>query len=218
MKSAGQFSDLALKAPQKKSSQQSKIMNILLERASTLNASVEQIAKKIDNNPYPVKPAGGGAFNAQVAHAINLINAGVDAPLLKITLSGFDTHENQPNRHTNLLKQLAKGVARLQTELSKTDNWNNTLVMSYSEFGRRAAENKSNGTDHGTAAAHLLFGGNLNGGLHGQHPDLGKLVNNDLQHTLDYRALYSSVIQDWLRLPSNAFSEYQADELRGLFS
>lgn len=218
MKSAGQFSDLALKAPQKKSSQQSKIMNILLERASTLNASVQQIAKKIDNNPYPVKPAGGGAFNAQVAHAINLINAGVDAPLLKITLSGFDTHENQPNRHTNLLKQLAKGVARLQTELSKTDNWNNTLVMSYSEFGRRAAENKSNGTDHGTAAAHLLFGGNLNGGLHGQHPDLGKLVNNDLQHTLDYRALYSSVIKDWLRLPSNAFSEYQADELRGLFS
>lgn len=218
MKTAGQFSDRELKAPSDKSAQQSKMMNLLLDRASTLNASVEQIARKVENNPYPVKPVGGGAFNAQIAHAINLINAGVDAPLLKITLSGFDTHENQPNRHTKLLKQLAVGVARLQTELSKTDNWNNTLVMSYSEFGRRASENKSNGTDHGTAAAHLVFGGNVNGGFHGLHPDLGKLLKGDMQHTMDYRALYSSVINDWLKLPTNKFADYQTDALSGLFS
>ncbi len=218
MKTAGQFLDRTLNTPTENNQQQNKMMNLLLDRAATLNASVEQIAKRVDTNPHPVKPVGGGPFNAQIAHVINLINAGVDTPLFKITLTGFDTHENQPNRHANLLKQLAKGVARLQTELSKTDNWNNTVVMSYSEFGRRAAQNKSNGTDHGTAAAHMIFGGSVRGGFHGQHPDLGQLVNNDLQHTLDYRALYSSIINDWLKLPSNTFADYQAKELNGLFS
>lgn len=218
MKTAGQFLDRTLNTPTENNQQQNKMMNLLLDRAATLNASVEQIAKRVDTNPHPVKPVGGGPFNAQIAHVINLINAGVDTPLFKITLTGFDTHENQPNRHANLLKQLAKGVARLQTELSKTDNWNNTVVMSYSEFGRRAAQNKSNGTDHGTAAAHMIFGGSVRGGFHGQHPDLGQLVNNDLQHTMDYRALYSSIINDWLKLPSNTFADYQAKELNGLFS
>ncbi len=218
MKTAGQFSQRSLKTPAEKELQQNPMMKLLLDRAETLNSSIEQIAKKVENNPHPVKPVGGGPFNAQIAHAINLINAGVDTPIIKITLSGFDTHENQPNRHKNLLKQLAKGVARLQKELIKTDNWQNTLVMSYSEFGRRASENRSNGTDHGTAAAHLVFGGNVQGGFHGKHPDLGKLVSGDLLHTMDYRALYSSVINDWLKLPSNTFRDYQTDALSGLFS
>lgn len=218
MKTASQFSNRDVSAPSDLQPQNNPLMNLLRDRAATLNASVEQIAHKVENNPHPVKPVGGGPFNAQIAHAINLINSGVDAPLLKITLGGFDTHENQSYRHANLLKQLATGVARLQSELTKTDNWNNTLVMSYSEFGRRAAQNKSNGTDHGTASAHFIFGGNVNGGFHGQHPDLGQLVNGDLQHTMDYRSLYSSVIKDWLKLPSNAFQDYQSDKLKDLFS
>lgn len=217
MKTAAQFSDNGLKAPSENTRQKNPMMDLLLDRAKTLHASVEQIAAKVESNRHPVRAAGRGAFHAQIAHAINLINAGVDTPVIKISLSGFDTHENQPNRHTQLLRQLAKGAATLKKELSKTDNWNNTIVMSYSEFGRRAAENKSNGTDHGTAAPHFLFGGNLSGGFHGRHPDLGNLLNNDLQHTMDYRALYSGVLEDWLNLPSNAFSQYRTEELKNLF-
>ncbi len=222
MKTAGQFSSRESgntpPSANSNAAQQNQMMNLLLDRAAALDNSVQQIARKVDNNPHPVRPVGGGPFNAQIAHVINLINSGVDTPVLKITLTGFDTHENQISRHANLLKQLAKGIARLENELRKTDNWDNTLVMSYSEFGRRAGENKSNGTDHGTAAAHFVFGGSVNGGLHGQHPDLGQLLNGDLQHTMDYRALYNSVLTDWLKLSSNTFADYRSDELTALFS
>ena len=218
MKTAGQFAGRSLDSPSTKKNHKSNAMNLLLDRAATLNASIAQIANKVENNPHPVKPVGGGNFNAQVAHAINLINSGIEVPVIKISLSGFDTHENQPGRHTGLLKQLAKGASTLQKELSKTDNWNNTVVISYSEFGRRAAQNQSNGTDHGTAAAHFVFGGNISGGFHGQHPDLGQLVGGDLQYTMDYRALYSSVLENWLNLPDNAFKQYRTNDLGSLFT
>lgn len=218
MKTAGQFTGRTIDSPETDNTRKSKMMDLLLGRAATLNASVDQIASKVESNPHPVKAAGGGDFLAQIAHAINLINSGIDAPVIKVSLTGFDTHENQPYRHANLLKQLAKGAATLQKELSKTDNWNNTLVISYSEFGRRAEQNKSNGTDHGTAAAHFVFGGNVAGGFHGQHPDLGNLENGDLQYTMDYRALYSSVLDDWFELPNNLFETYKATELSGLLS
>ena len=218
MKSAGQFAGRSIAKPPVSNKQKNKAIELLLDRAATLNASIEQIANKVENNPHPVKPAGGSDFHAQIAHAINLINSGIDAPVIKISLSGFDTHENQPGRHRGLLKQLATGANTLRKELSKTDNWNNTTVISYSEFGRRAAQNQSNGTDHGTAAAHFVFGGKVNGGFHGTHPDLGQLHNGDLQFTMDYRVLYQSVLKDWLNLPDNAFKQYRTTELSTLFT
>ena len=218
MKTASQFAGKSMDSPSSNEQHKNKAIELLLDRAATLNASIAQIANKVENNPHPVRPAGGGSFYAQIAHAVNLINSGIDAPVLKISLGGFDTHENQPGRHTGLLKQLAKGAGTLQKELTKTDNWNNTVVVSYSEFGRRAAQNQSNGTDHGTAAAHFVFGGNIRGGFHGQHPDLGQLKDGDLQFTMDYRALYSSVLGDWLNLPDNAFKEYRTNDLSRLFA
>jgi len=218
MKTASQFAGKSMDSPSSNEQHKNKAIELLLDRAATLNASIDQIANKVENNPHPVRPAGGGSFYAQIAHAVNLINSGIDAPVLKISLGGFDTHENQPGRHTGLLKQLAKGAGTLQKELTKTDNWNNTVVVSYSEFGRRAAQNQSNGTDHGTAAAHFVFGGNISGGFHGQHPDLGQLKDGDLQFTMDYRALYSSVLGDWLNLPDNAFKQYRTNDLSNLFS
>ena len=218
MKTAGQFAGRTMDSPSVNQNHKNKALDSLLDRAAALNSSIDQIATKVDNNPQPVRPAGAGDFHAQIAHAINLINSGIDAPVIKISLGGFDTHENQPARHTRLLKQLASGAGTLQKELSKTDNWNNTVVISYSEFGRRAAQNQSNGTDHGTAAAHFVFGGNVSGGFHGHHPDLGQLIDGDLQYTMDYRALYSSVLDDWLSLPDNAFKQYRTNDLSSLFT
>ena len=129
------------------------MMIALREHASTLNTSIERISKKVENNKHQIRPIGSGSFNLQLAHAINLINAGIDSPVIKISLGGFDTHENQIHRHHKLLKQLSGAIKTLRKELTMTDNWNNTTVLTYSEFGRRATENKSNGTDHGTASA-----------------------------------------------------------------
>ncbi len=216
MTTANQFSDRSIETPGTNNSNNA-MMQLLHERAKTLHSSLDQIANKVEQNKHRVKANSGNSFNAQIAHTINLINSGVNAPVLKISLNGFDTHENQIGRHQQLLRQLASGVSRLRTELTKTDNWKNTTVLTYSEFGRRAAENRSNGTDHGTASAHFVFGGSINGGFHGQHPDLGNLLEGDLQHTMDYRALYSSVLSDWLNVPTNQFEAYQDNRLNGLF-
>jgi uncharacterized protein (DUF1501 family) len=69
--------------------------------------------------------------------------------------------------------------------------------MSDSEFGRRPAENASGGTDHGTAAPHLVLGGRVKGGLYGGMPDLNALEQADLRHTVDYRRLYDTVAARW---------------------
>ena len=89
----------------------------------------------------------------------------------------------------------------------RTAQWDNTLVMTYSEFGRRALANQSESTDHGTAAPHFLMGGAVMGGLWGDHPDLGILEENDLQFTMDYRALYHTVLSEWFGVKHNQFND-----------
>ena len=106
----------------------------------------------------------------------------------------------------------------LRAELTKTDNWQNTVVLTYSEFGRRVTENKSRGTDHGTAAAHLLMGGGVSGGFYGTAPDLEHLDKGDLIYTMDYRAVYSRLLSDWLQLPTDRFNAFNDSRLNGLFS
>jgi len=88
--------------------------------------------------------------------------------------------------------------------------------MTYSEFGRRAAENLSGGTDHGTAAPHWIMGGNVKGGLYGTSPDLGHLVDGDPLFTMDYRSVYQRVLNDWFGIDNNQFDQYESEQLRGL--
>ena len=217
MSSADQFSGRTIGSSTNPIPGHNRMMIALREHAATLNNSIDRIAKKVENNRNRIRVTGGADFNAQLTHAINLINSGIDSPVIKISLGGFDTHENQIMRHTRLLKQLSSAIVKLRTELRKTDNWDNTAIITYSEFGRRAAENKSKGTDHGTASAHFVFGGNVNGGFYGQQPDLGNLLEGDLQFTMDYRALYSSVLKDWFHLPGQAFRQHKDIRLQQLF-
>ena len=88
--------------------------------------------------------------------------------------------------------------------------------MSYSEFGRRAAENDSGGTDHGTAAPHLVTGGLVAGGVVGAAPDLATLDQGDPAHTMDYRALYERVLGDWFGIADNRYASYREARLQRL--
>jgi uncharacterized protein (DUF1501 family) len=100
--------------------------------------------------------------------------------------------------HANLLKQLGEGLAALRSALIEVGAWDRTLVMTYSEFGRRARQNQSNGTDHGTAAAHFVMGGAVRGGLIGQTPDLSRLdASQNLLYTTDFRQLQSTIAKQW---------------------
>ena len=90
-------------------------------------------------------------------------------------------------------------------------------MMTYSEFGRRVAENGSKGTDHGTSAPHFVMGGNVRGGLYGQQPSLKHLDNGDLFYTTDYRQMYHSVLKDGLGLLQIPFSQKQYPPIPDLF-
>ena len=101
------------------------------------------------------------------------------------------------NRARGYLLGVEQDVREAAIALEVASLWQRTLVMTYSEFGRRARENGSAGTDHGTAAPHFLLGGRVKGGLYGRQPSLRDLVNGDLRHHLDYRQLYASVARLW---------------------
>ncbi|MEM7263587.1 MAG: DUF1501 domain-containing protein [Planctomycetota bacterium] len=137
----------------------------------------------------------------QFSVAARLLTSGVPTRVVKLNHGGFDTHTNQVGQHTRLLDQLGKGFAAFEKSMRQAGLWDRVLVMTYSEFGRRAAENGSGGTDHGTAAPHFVAGGSVKGGLYGEAPSLENLQGGDLRHTVDYRRLYASVAEEWWKLP-----------------
>jgi uncharacterized protein (DUF1501 family) len=138
-----------------------------------------------------------GPFAQQLRIAARLINAKAVVPVVKLALGGFDTHANQPGQHANLLRQLGEGLGAFRKTLVEAGRWNDVLVITYSEFGRRVAQNGSNGTDHGTAAPHFVLGAKVKGGFAGPAPDLADLVNGDLKHAIDYRSLYATAAVTW---------------------
>ena len=130
--------------------------------------------------------------------------AGQGVAAIRLTLNGFDTHQNQPGQHAALLAQLAQGFAAMRSALIELGRWDETLIMTYAEFGRRPRENESNGTDHGTVAPHFIAGGRVRGGLYGAPPVLARLDGNgNLPVGVDFRQLYASVLGPWWGLDAS---------------
>jgi uncharacterized protein (DUF1501 family) len=143
------------------------------------------------------EPFPGHAFGQQMETAARLIVGGSGVPVIKCSLSGFDTHSNQPGRHAKLLGELAEGIAAFAQAIKAAGAWNRVLVMTYAEFGRRPRENASGGTDHGTAAPHFLIGGRVRGGFHGEQPPLDRLAGKNLAHRIDFHEIYAAVARNW---------------------
>ncbi|MFQ5653272.1 MAG: DUF1501 domain-containing protein [Planctomycetota bacterium] len=156
---------------------------------------------------FPRSPLG-----RQFRAAAELVASGVPVQVIKLFQGGYDTHTNQLGAHARLLEQLAAGVAAFRSALGKAGLWKDVLLMTYSEFGRRAAQNGSGGTDHGTAAPHLLIGGSVRGGIYGEQPSLEDLAKDDLRHTVDYRRLYATVAREWwhIRGARSALGDFEA--------
>ena len=176
--------------------------NAALQHVLTVEANLSRAADGLKAERFAfVTEFPQGAFGNGIRAAAQVVasqrgRAGV--PVLVLSLGSFDTHQNQPGIHANLLRQLGEGVAALRSALTELGAWDRTLVMTFSEFGRRPRQNNSNGTDHGTAAPHFLAGGAVRGGLYGQAPDLGRLdATQNLLYGTDFRQLYAGVAQDW---------------------
>jgi uncharacterized protein (DUF1501 family) len=147
--------------------------------------------------PYP-----NSALAGHLRLAAQLIDAGLGARLFYVTLDGFDTHAGQAAPHANLLRELSEAISAFYRDLSGRGHRDRLLVMTFSEFGRRAQENGSRGTDHGSAAPMFLIGGRVKAGLIGAHPSLTNLEDGNLRHHTDFRQVYASLLDSWLGVPS----------------
>jgi len=137
-------------------------------------------------------------FAASMQLIAQMISGKLPTKVYYAHMTGFDTHANQRGAHENLMEQLADGVAAFYKDLEAQGNADRAVVLAFSEFGRRVAENGSGGTDHGTAAPMFVFGQALKGGLYGQQPSLTDLSDGDLRHAIDFRSVYATILDRWL--------------------
>lgn len=172
--------------------------NAALKHILSVEREIVHAAGKLNTN-YQFKtefPRTG--FGNQVRTAAQLVASNAGIAVIRLSHGSFDTHANQLGTHANLLRDLAEGLASLKSALGELNRWDSSLVMTYAEFGRRAKENQSNGTDHGTANAHFVMGGRVKGGLYGEPPALTRLDGNgNLPFAVDFRSLYATVINGW---------------------
>lgn len=168
-----------------------KVESDIVQAASQLGANTE-FRTEFPRGPF------GNAVRTAAQLAAN--PAGVAA--VRLSLGGFDTHQNQPAVHQRLLGELAEGIAALRGALVEIGRWDSTLLATYAEFGRRPQENLSMGTDHGTASAHFVAGGRVRGGLYGQAPVLADLEGGNLRHAVDFRSLYATALEPWWGVPA----------------
>ncbi len=129
--------------------------------------------------------------------AAALIHAGMGSRVISATFRGFDTHADQRFDHSNALGILDNALQGFLADLERSQAGRETLVLVTSEFGRRAQENGSRGTDHGKAGVALALGTPVKGGLFGEHPSLTELDNGDLAYNLDFRRLYATALE-WM--------------------
>mgnify|MGYP002335561229 CR=1 FL=1 len=139
------------------------------------------------------------AFGKRLKQVAELISADTDTRIYYVSLSGFDTHVNQKNQQERLLKQYAEGMSAFVKDLKQNKLLDDTLIMTFSEFGRRVKQNASRGTDHGTANNLFLIGGKLKRpGFFNEGPNLSTLDKGDLIYKVDFRDIYATILDKWL--------------------
>jgi uncharacterized protein (DUF1501 family) len=159
---------------------------------------LQEIGKNYEPKvPYPQTPLAN-----RLKVAAQLIDGGLGARVFYVALGNFDTHATQAPAHAGLLGQLSAAVTAFFKDLSARGHRDRILLMTFSEFGRRAKENGSKGTDHGSAAPMFLVGGRVKAGAIGKHPSLTDLEIGNLKHHTDFRCVYAAILEKWLGVNS----------------
>ena len=176
----------------------------ILQVQSEVDMLADSLTGFLHDVPAAKQTFSGNSFERSLNSVYTLMASGINVPAYKITLGNFDTHVAQAKKHEVLLEKLANGLAKFRHNLQHIGMWDEVMVMTYSEFGRRVNENGSKGTDHGTAAPHMVLGGKVKGGFYGEHPSLTELdERGDQFHTTDFRDMYATIRDDWWQLGKN---------------
>jgi len=145
---------------------------------------------------YPATPLGN-----QLKTVSKFISSGLQTRVYYVSLSGFDTHVRQQEQQARQLKIYGDAIAAFIKDLKQSGKLDATLVMTFSEFGRRVEQNASNGTDHGTANNIMIYGGKLKkAGFYNDAPDLTQLDDGDLKYQIDFRDVYATLLDKWLNV------------------
>ncbi len=138
-------------------------------------------------------------FAKDLKQIAELMTADADIKIYYASLGSFDTHAGQRGKQERLLKNYAESVKAFIADLKQNGLFDDTLIMTFSEFGRRVQQNAGNGTDHGTANNLFLMGGQLKtAGIYNDAPNLSDLDQGDIKYQLDFRRIYADVIDQWL--------------------
>jgi len=144
--------------------------------------------------PYPNTELGRNL------HTIaSLILSDINTRVYYLSLGSFDTHVNQAAQQQRLFTELNDAVAAFVADLKANHRFEDSLLVTFSEFGRRVAQNASGGTDHGTANTMFLIGGGLQRkGLINDLPNLDDLAEGDLKYQIDFKDVYATLLHKWL--------------------
>jgi uncharacterized protein (DUF1501 family) len=185
-------------------SQPGENFNFLSRTAVAANASSEEIRRLA--GAYQTKVEYPKTSLGRNLRAIaGLINGGLGTRIYYTLQGGYDTHSNQRGRHDQLIGDLNDAVFAFQQDLAQQGQEQRVLTFTFSEFSRNITENGSLGTDHGHAGAMFFFGGKTKPGLQAAYPsleDIHQVRNGALKHNMDFRSVYSTVLEKWLGIPA----------------
>ena len=186
--------------------------NAALDHILKVERDVTQAASRLSLDLQLKTAFPPGQLGNALRTAAQVIGGRGQVAVVKISLTGFDTHSNQLAAQTRLLQEVGDGLAAFKSALIEIGKWDSTLIMTYAEFGRRPKENQSGGTDHGTANVHFGSGGKVKGGLYGQAPQLNRLDGSgNLAFAVDFRSVFATALDRWWGVSST-------DVLGGRFS
>jgi uncharacterized protein (DUF1501 family) len=169
----------------------------------------QQSKLKPSTETYPGTELGKG-----LKTIASLIFSEINTKVYYISLGSFDTHINQDAQQKRLFTELNDAVKAFVKDLKANNRFNDVLLFTFSEFGRRVAQNASNGTDHGKANNMFFIGGRLKQqGMYNPLPDLANLDDGDLKFQLDFKRVYATVLNKWLGADADAILKQQITTL-----
>lgn len=168
----------------------------LAETVSSAGYIFEQGKHSYSKATYPNTDLGKGFRTIA-----SLIFSEINTKVYYISLGSFDTHVGQQNQQKRLFEEMNVAINAFTNDLKGNHRFNDVLLITFSEFGRRVAQNASNGTDHGTANNMFFIGGALKQkGILNAMPDLQNLSEGDLKFTVDFKSVYATILERWLKI------------------
>lgn len=222
------FKGLALKDPKKLAAiSQDKFLRELIKHENShdekpVDYLYKTMAETISSANYILQqsklhPASATYPSSEMGQSLktiaSLIFSDINTRIYYLSLGSFDTHVNQEAQQSKLFAEMNAAVSAFVKDLKANNRFEDVLLMSFSEFGRRVKQNASGGTDHGTANNMFFVSGGLKEkGLLNDLPDLENLKDGDLQYKTDFKQVYATVLGKWLGVNSESIlgAKYEA--------